>query len=73
MERFDECKNVLIFIARQNGVKDYQEPTFNEETIAMIENSDDLMNRINPSGPVSPEGTEDNDERAPTQFQNLPS
>lgn len=42
----------------------------------MIENADDLIERINPSGPVSPEGSEDRGEyqgtiRAGTQFIHL--
>ena len=66
MERFEECKKVLMIYARRNGVKDYEEPLFNEETIAMIENSDDIIERINPSAPVS-EGTEDREsERLPS-------
>lgn len=75
MERYDECKKVLITIAKRNGVKDYQEPEFNEETLLMVENADDLtddlVNRINPSnGPMSPVGSEDNDgtERAGTKL-----
>jgi hypothetical protein len=48
-------------IAKRNGVKDYEEPVFNEENIIMVENHDDVIDRINPSGPVSPVGSEDDD------------
>jgi len=63
-------------IARRNGKKDYEEPVFDEEYIIMVENQDDVIDRINPSGPVSPVGSEDDDatERVGTRlFQNLPN
>jgi hypothetical protein len=64
-----------VTIARRNGVKDYEEPVFNEENIVYIENADDVIERINPSGPVSPEGSEDPSQevevRAGTQFNHL--
>jgi MFS family permease len=61
MERYEECRQVLMTIAKRNGVKDYEEPVFNEENIIMVENHDDVIDRINPSGPVSPVGSEDDD------------
>lgn len=57
MEKFEECKKVLTTIASKNGKKDYVEPTFSEENILLIENADDVIERINPSGPVSPESS----------------
>jgi len=61
MERYEECKKVLVTIAKRNGVKDYEEPVFNEENIIYIENADDVIEseRINPSDRASPEGSED--------------
>merc|ERR1712226_416961 len=63
MEKFDECKRVLTSIAKKNGKKDYTEPTFAEENIILIENADDVIDRINPSGPVSPESSGEGDVR----------
>jgi hypothetical protein len=42
----------MISIAFRNGVTDYEEPTFEEEEILMVEDvGEDLIERINPSGP----------------------
>lgn len=63
MERFEECRKTMVYIAKRNGVKDYEEPTFEEESVMMIEEAGgDVMDRINPSGPLRPT------EREATQF-----
>lgn len=54
MERFEDCKKVLAVIASRNGVKDYQEPVFEDEDALFIEEDEVELaaSRINPSGPV---------------------
>lgn len=42
-DKFEECKKVMVTIAKRNGVKDYEEPVFVEENILMIENDEDII------------------------------
>lgn len=51
MENFEECRKVMMTIAKRNKVLDYQEPIFDDEHIVMIEVEDGSQN-INPSGPI---------------------
>ena len=52
MEKYNECRQAMISIAFRNGVTDYEEPIFEEEEILMVEDvGEDLIERINPSGP----------------------
>lgn len=55
MERFEECRKVLRKIALRNGVENYDDAVFPEESELMIESSDDPVERIskiNNSGPI---------------------
>jgi len=65
MEKFEECREVLSSIAQWNGTKDYEPPVFEEENTIMVEDidDDDIIERINPSGPVSPDNTEGSEDR----------
>jgi hypothetical protein len=33
----------MMVIAKRNGVNDYEEPTFQDEQIILIENADDVI------------------------------
>lgn len=52
MEKFEECRKVMVTIARRNGVKDYTEPSFDDENMILVESTEDVLDRINPSGPL---------------------
>ena len=55
MERFEDCRKTLKVIAARNGIQDYSEAVFPEESELMIESSDDPVERIskiNTSGPL---------------------
>jgi MFS family permease len=55
MERFEDCRKTLKVIATRNGIQNYSDAVFPEESELMIESSDDPVERIskiNTSGPL---------------------